>query len=174
MHEAAPPVAYRPATHVTHAAALVAAVKGFEVPGGQSMHDVWPPLLWYFPTAQDAHDVEPADAEKKPGEQEMQEITLVAPVVPLYVPAAHCVQLMVHVEPDQVPGTQLVQPVAPEPLNEPVPQHPHVADDVAPTALLNLPAPQSVHEEAPVAGPAYLPATHCAQVLDEEQLAADA
>jgi hypothetical protein len=141
-------------------------VPSLAFPAGQSMHDVWPVPLWYFPGVQRAHDAEPGDAAKEPGKHSTQAPMEVAHEAPPYEPAAHWVQVEVHVETAQEPAEQQGHTVAPASLYRPTAQQSHEEAEEAPVTLLNFPGTQSVHAELPKPN-AYLPTAHAVQVALE-------
>ena len=98
------------------------------------------------PYGQEAHAELPTPEEKDPA---VQEVHIEAPLVLMYVPVAHEVQV-VALLPLYEPALQEVQVDAPLPLYVPAAQVPHTEETEAPLVVLNVPAAQEVHAAVPV------------------------
>jgi hypothetical protein len=90
------------------------------------------------------------------------------PELGLYVPALQFVQLPLPAVFEYLPGTQVVHDVDPAFEKLPAAQLMHVAAEVAPVVVLNVPAMQLV--QLPASAPEYVPAPH---VVHEEEPAVE-
>ena len=127
-----------PAMHETHVADDVAAVMTLNVPAPHGVHKE-APFNEYLPGAHGSHAAARSAELNEPAAHETQAVDEFAPIIEPYLPALHCVH-------DAAAPNEYV----------PEPHAMHVADEFAPSVMLNEPAAhglQDVDEFAPMEEP---------------------